>query len=150
MLFRSVRGFRIELGEIEHRLNRHPSVQTSLVLARRQAGQEPQLVAYVQPALTREMVPAPEWFAALQQDLQQDLPGYMVPALFVAVAEWPLTPNGKIDKNALPAAVAPAEEYLAPATETEQVLAEVWAGLLGLAASDISANANFFALGGHS
>ncbi|HVR99166.1 MAG TPA: amino acid adenylation domain-containing protein, partial [Thermoanaerobaculia bacterium] len=131
-----IRGFRIELGEIEAALSAHPGVRQAVVLAR-----ESRLVAYVVGD-----VPA----ADLRQSLRDRLPDYMVPAAFVTLAALPLTPNGKVDRKALPAPEQPASEndYLAPRTPVEEVLAGIWADLLGL--DRVGATDHFFDVGGHS
>jgi amino acid adenylation domain-containing protein len=137
-----VRGFRIELGEIESVLLEHPSVREAVVLARGGADDR-RLVAWV----VGEDVDA----AALRAHLLARLPEYMVPAAFVALDRLPLTRNGKVDRRALPdpdAADLAGAEYVAPRTQTELVLAGLWAELLG--AERVGAADGFFALGGHS
>ncbi|MCG7564124.1 non-ribosomal peptide synthetase [Pseudoalteromonas sp. McH1-42] len=152
-----IRGFRIELGEIEHRLNQLEDIALSQVLARTLADGQQQLVAYVQPCLTCETAQdeaqQASWIADIKTRLGQQLPAHMVPGLFVVMPQWPLTPNGKIDKKALPAPDAlqqSSAQYVAPETELACLLAGLWAELLGLEQDQISATANFFELGGHS
>ncbi|TMP30778.1 non-ribosomal peptide synthetase [Pseudoalteromonas rubra] len=152
-----IRGFRIELGEIEHRLNQLEDVALSQVLARTLADGQQQLVAYVQPCITCETTQdetqQAAWISDIKLRLGQQLPAHMVPGLFVVMPQWPLTPNGKIDKKALPAPDAlqqSSAQYVAPETELAQLLASLWADLLGLEQDKISATANFFELGGHS
>jgi amino acid adenylation domain-containing protein len=142
-----VRGYRIELGEIEVALARHSRVAQAAVLARPGPGGEQRLVAYV---VGREGA-APE-AAELREHLRQHLPDYMVPALFVPLPQFPLTPNGKLDRRALP---APAEvsqgssvSFSAPQTTSEQLVAAVWRELLGV--ERIAVKDNFLDLGGHS
>ncbi|MBD2814424.1 amino acid adenylation domain-containing protein [Xenorhabdus sp. Flor] len=139
-----IRGFRIEPGEIEARLVEYPAIREAVVLALGE-GQDKQLVAYV---LTQEN----EGLAArLREHLSARLPDYMVPVAFVRLDEFPLTPNGKLDRRALP---APGEDafarqvYEAPLGEMEIVLATLWRELLGI--ERISRHDSFFALGGHS
>ncbi|PHM49273.1 non-ribosomal peptide synthetase [Xenorhabdus miraniensis] len=139
-----IRGFRIEPGEIEARLVEYPAIREAVVLALGE-GQDKQLVAYV---LTQEN----DGLAArLREYLSARLPDYMVPVAFVRLDEFPLTPNGKLDRRALP---APGEDafarqvYEAPLGEMEIILATLWRELLGI--ERISRHDSFFALGGHS
>jgi amino acid adenylation domain-containing protein/non-ribosomal peptide synthase protein (TIGR01720 family) len=142
-----VRGFRIELGEIEAVLGTHPAVRENAVVAREEAPGDKRLVAYVvqQEGVQLELT-------GLRAFLKERLPDYMVPSAFVILARLPVTPNGKLDRRALP---APAEgrlqrgdAYLAPATPTERLLANIWAEVLGI--DRVSRNDNFFELGGDS
>nr|WP_081348047.1 non-ribosomal peptide synthetase [Photorhabdus luminescens] len=139
-----IRGFRVEPGEIEARLVEHPAVSESVVLALGQ-GQDQRLVAYV-------VVPADEGLANnLRTHLSVTLPDYMVPSAFVRLDAFPLTPNGKLDRRALPAPDNEAfarQIYEAPQGETEIALAAIWCELLGI--EQISRYDNFFTLGGHS
>ncbi len=142
-----LRGFRIELGEIEDGLVRHPDVQQATVVLREDRPGDAKLVAYL---VTGAATPAP---ADLRAHLKTLLPEYMVPTVYVSMRELPLTPSGKIDRKALPApdgasAVAQGGEFTAPATKGEQILADIWAELLGL--GRVSVTDDFFALGGHS
>jgi amino acid adenylation domain-containing protein len=139
-----LRGFRIEPGEVEAELLRHPAVAAAAAMVRSGAA-GPRLVAYVVP---RAGVSAPD-AAALRAFLAGTLPEHMVPAAFVAMEALPLTGSGKTDRNALPEPDADAgAEYVAPRTQTEQVLAAVWAELLGVARVGVADG--FFDLGGHS
>ncbi|MDO3410236.1 amino acid adenylation domain-containing protein [Saccharibacillus sp. CPCC 101409] len=140
-----IRGFRIELGEIETALLEHPGVKETIVLAKEDEAGGKYLCAYT---ASPEPVPQRE----LREHLAARLPDYMVPSYFVRLEVMPLTPNGKIDRRALPEpqpgeAVSGAE-YAAPATETEIRIAEVWQAVLG--AGRIGRGDNFFDLGGHS
>ncbi|HVR99644.1 MAG TPA: non-ribosomal peptide synthase/polyketide synthase, partial [Thermoanaerobaculia bacterium] len=131
-----VRGFRIELGEIESVLRSHPEVRECVVVAREV------LVAYV--------VGTSEW-EALRGHLGRKLPDYMVPAVFVALDALPLTTSGKVDRRALPAperALEAGERYVAPSDPTEELLAGVWAEVLGV--DRVGVDEDFFSLGGHS
>lgn len=153
-----IRGFRIEMGEIEHRISQHPDVDSAQVLVRGGENDSQMLVAYVKSSLTREM----DEKALLQQEqllknelraeIGRALPDYMVPAAFVIVVRWPLSPNGKIDKNALPEPDGPCVvgAYLAPETDTEKFLTQIWSRLLNIDSGKISIDKCFFALGGHS
>jgi amino acid adenylation domain-containing protein len=140
-----LRGFRIELGEIASVLRQHPAIQDSTVLLREKQPGNPRLVAYLitPEAPTRE---------ELRTFLRQTLPEYMVPAAFVALAEWPLTPSGKVDRAALPdpeqEQIGPAHEYVAPRTATEEALARISAELLHI--ERVGIFDNFFEVGGHS
>ncbi|HYG65957.1 MAG TPA: amino acid adenylation domain-containing protein [Thermoanaerobaculia bacterium] len=142
-----VRGFRIELGEIESVLSSAAGVRESVVLARPDGPGGPRLVAYVVPA-AGEKPAATE----LRELLQQRLPDYMVPAVFVTLDSLPLTPNSKVDRRALPAPAglhpAPGTAYLAPRTPGEEILASIWAEVLGV--ERVGLRDNFFELGGHS
>ncbi len=141
-----IRGFRIEPGEIEAILERHPDVRCAAVVDRIDARGEKRLVAYVEGAAEEPDV------AGLRSALTEYVPAYMVPSAYVIVDELPYTPNGKLAHDALPAPdwdqARAGEAFVAPRTETERRLAEIWSTLLGVA--DIGVGDNFFALGGHS
>ena len=138
-----VRGFRIEIAEIESHLRRDARVREALVLLREDAVGGKRLVAY---AATEEGASA----ADLQEALRQTLPDYMVPEFFVLLDRLPTTPNGKVDRRALPAPEWHSTQHLhvAPAGPVEVVLAEIWSDLLDC--GPVGRNDNFFALGGHS
>ncbi|HEY4326481.1 MAG TPA: amino acid adenylation domain-containing protein [Mucilaginibacter sp.] len=138
-----IRGFRIELGEIENVLNQSALVKQGVVLAKADKQGTKRLVGYVVPEKTFSK---PE----IQNYLNTKLPEYMVPAIWVELEQIPLTPNGKIDKRALPdpEMTDRTVEYTAPQTETEQALADIWQELLGIERPGIYHN--FFELGGHS
>lgn len=142
-----IRGCRIELGEIEATLQGHEAVREALVLTRADTRGQPQLVGYVLPQQGK--APSAEELIAF---LRAKLPAYMVPSALVVVAAWPLTPNGKIDRKALPAPTTrvteTAAEQLAPQTAMEQSVAKIWADVLGREA--VAREENFFDLGGHS
>jgi amino acid adenylation domain-containing protein/FkbH-like protein len=141
-----LRGFRIEPAEIEAALAKHPDVRQCLVLAREDEPGLKRLVAYV---VTRNSEPVSE--DTLSNHLRQSLPDYMVPSAFVLLQEFPLTPNGKIDRKALPAPERQHEsldQYVAPRDAVEARLAAIWAEVLHV--HPVSATADFFALGGHS
>ncbi|HKV91741.1 MAG TPA: amino acid adenylation domain-containing protein [Candidatus Angelobacter sp.] len=142
-----IRGFRIEPQEIEVVLNQRPGIRESAVVAQSRASEEKQLVAYVVP------VPGVHLdIKALRNDLGLQLPAYMLPAAIIVLEALPLTPNGKLDRRALPTpeeAMEPgAEKDGGPSKATEEILAGVWAEVLGLA--EVGVNQNFFELGGHS
>ncbi|MET0400102.1 MAG: phosphopantetheine-binding protein, partial [Longimicrobiaceae bacterium] len=140
-----VRGFRIEPGEVEAALLGHPGVREALVMARED---EPgaRLVAYV-VADAAAGEPAVE---ALRAHLAERLPEHMVPAVFVVLDAFPLTPHGKTDRRALPAPETNSAEdtYVAPRTATEERLAATWADVLR--AGRVGVHDSFFDLGGHS
>jgi amino acid adenylation domain-containing protein len=146
-----IRGFRIESGEIEAVLRQHPAVQQAIVMAREDEEEIPQkgkyLVAFVIPH--EQHTPTT---SSLYHFLKRKLPEYMVPSAFMLVKAFPLTPNGKVDRQALPAVdtARPAleEAFLAPRNPVEEVLAGIWADVLGL--ERVGVQDNFFALGGHS
>ncbi|WP_338910436.1 non-ribosomal peptide synthase/polyketide synthase [Mycetohabitans rhizoxinica] len=139
-----IRGFRIEPGEIEACLNSHPQVHDALVLTRGD-GDEKRLVAYVRAE------PDDALANTLRAYVAARLPDYMVPGAFVRLDVWPLTPNGKLDRRALPAPDSHAlvhQVYEAPQGELETALAAIWAELLGV--ERVGRHDSFFALGGHS
>ncbi|KST68574.1 amino acid adenylation domain-containing protein [Mastigocoleus testarum] len=141
-----IRGFRVELGEIEAVLSQHSGVRESVIATQKDTLGNQSLVAYV---------------TLLQQSLNLDdlrsfliakLPEYMVPSAFVELETLPLTPNGKVNRSALPTpditAFTRSNQFIAPHTPTQELLATIWAEVLGL--KQIGIHDNFFALGGHS
>jgi len=150
-----IRGFRIEPGEIEAALAAHPEIQEAAVVPRRDAPGEARLAAYVVP----HAAPAPA-AAELRAFLAARLPAHLVPAHFVALTALPLSPNGKLDRAALPAPQAAAGDSArpaglgddgaagAPATPAEAELGRIWSAILGVPA--VASDDNFFALGGDS
>jgi amino acid adenylation domain-containing protein len=141
-----LRGFRIELGEIESALSQYEGVDAALVVVREDSSGDQKLVAYV--IATEENSPRAE---ELRNYLRERLPTYMIPAAFVALSAFPLLPNGKVDRNALPEPDAGSlvkDEYVAPETPHEIKVAEIWAEVLGV--DRIGRSDNFFDLGGHS
>jgi amino acid adenylation domain-containing protein len=141
-----IRGHRIECGEVEAALLAHPGVREAVVVARDAGAGERRLVAYLVAAAGR-----PPTTTELRAHLRRSLPGYMVPDAFVGLDALPHTPNGKLDRAALPAPEGRPDldaAYAAPRTPTEGVLAALWAELLGI--DRVGAHDNFFDLGGHS
>jgi amino acid adenylation domain-containing protein len=142
-----VRGFRIELGEVEAELGRCAGVRESVVVVREDAQGSARLVAYVVPDEGVTLA-----VSELRQSLGRRLPEYMVPSLFVMLEALPLTPNGKVDRRALPApdatdATRP-DHYVAPQTPAEEIVADIFAQVLGV--ERVGITDNFFELGGHS
>ncbi|WP_414586468.1 amino acid adenylation domain-containing protein [Scytonema sp. PCC 10023] len=139
-----IRGFRIEVGEIEAILAKHPYVQEVVVLAQKDVSGEQRLVAY--------LVSSELSISELRHFLSEKLPDYMVPSAFVFLEALPLTPNGKVDRLALPVPDFTrshlAKAFVAPRSESEKVLAEIWAQVLGI--ERVGIHDNFFELGGHS
>jgi amino acid adenylation domain-containing protein len=142
-----VQGYRIELGEIETVLERHPAVRAAVVTAHGERHGDKRLVAYVvadgEPAGTHAM---------LRAYLEEKLPRYMVPPLFIPLERLPLTANGKVDRKALPAPTEPGTQreraFEAPVDELERTLAGLWEEVLGV--SRVGRHDSFFELGGHS
>ncbi len=170
-----IRGFRIELGEIETALNSHPQVRESVAIAREDIPGDKRLVAYFVPecrgeAFARKILPQTDSLSAqmlrpykngtfsaptsseLRRFLKERLPEYMVPSAFVTLDALPQTPNGKIDRRALPAPSEMAAElqnnFVAPRDIWELQLAQIWEKVLNLNA--VGVKDNFFEIGGHS
>ncbi|MFJ9382080.1 condensation domain-containing protein, partial [Streptomyces sp. NPDC101455] len=142
-----VRGYRIEPGEIETVLAGHDRIRTAVVVARGDDADR-RLVAYLVPAGQGESSPS---VGDLRAYAGERLPDFMVPSVFVELAALPLTPNGKVDRAALPEpdGIRPdLDGFLAPATATEELLAGIWAQVLGV--DRVGIHDNFFELGGHS
>ncbi|MET9678623.1 amino acid adenylation domain-containing protein, partial [Streptomyces sp. NPDC006482] len=134
-----VRGFRVELGEVEAALAEHPAVAQAAV-----AAQDDRLVGYV--VARHDLTARP---AELAAHLRERLPDYLVPTVFMVLDALPLTPNGKLDRAALPVPdAAPAGSGQVPRTPQEQILAELFAEVLGV--QRVSVDDDFFELGGHS
>ncbi|PSB59204.1 type I polyketide synthase [Chamaesiphon polymorphus] len=142
-----IRGFRIELGEIEAAITQNERVREAVVIVREDEPGDVRLVAYVVPAGTQSID-----IAELRASLKQQLPDYMVPATCVSLAAMPLTPNGKIDRKALPAPTAAnlgaRQSFVAARTATEAILTEIWQEILRL--ESVGVEDNFFDLGGNS
>ncbi|WP_373635707.1 MupA/Atu3671 family FMN-dependent luciferase-like monooxygenase [Yoonia sp. SS1-5] len=146
-----VRGYRIELGEIETRLEAVPDVTQAVVMAREDTPGDTRLVAYMTTS-------GPTDDSKLRTHLAADLPAYMIPAHFVTLPAFPLTPNKKVDRKALPKPIAArpapppkpvvAATPTAAGTDVVDAMTQIWSGILGVA--KIGPDDNFFALGGHS
>ncbi len=143
-----IRGYRIELEEIEVALLAHPALKETAVLARSDHGEEKRLVGYV---LTEEGFETPT-FTELRDFLLETLPEFMAPAVIVFLDDFPRTPNGKVDRKALPEPGSERPElesdFQAAESGAETVLAQIWADVLGL--GEVGVNDNFFELGGDS
>jgi len=142
-----IRGFRVELGEIEAVFGHHPTVREAVVIAREDTPGDKRLVAYIHPH--EGETPST---SELRSFIAEKLPENMVPSAFVVMDEFPLTPNGKVDRKALPApdSVRPdlKDAYVAPRTPLEEVMVEIWTSVLGI--DEVGVDDNFFELGGHS
>uniref|UniRef100_UPI000A6F2398 non-ribosomal peptide synthetase n=1 Tax=Rhodococcus marinonascens TaxID=38311 RepID=UPI000A6F2398 len=140
-----VRGFRIELGEIDTVLHAHPRVRTALTVARTAPSGDAVLVSYVLPTAGQRLATA-----ELKDYAGERLPTYMVPAAIVVLDEIPMTPAGKINRQALPAPefLSTGTEFRAPVNPVEQAVARVFADVLGV--ERISLDSSFFDLGGNS
>ncbi len=142
-----VRGYRIELGEIEAALSAHPAVRQAVVMGREAGPADVRLVAYL------AFEPGEDLTASdVRRFLRKQLPDYMIPSVVAAVDAVPLTPNGKVDRAALPDpfrhAVQTTRDFVAPEAGDEQVMAEIWREILQV--ERVGAEDNFFELGGHS
>jgi len=145
-----IRGFRVELGEIEETLVTHPKVKEALVMARNDMTGKPNgealLAAYVITNDNQLQI------SELKELLKEQLPDYMVPSGFVLLDAFPLTPNEKIDRKALPipklGSGKKTDKQQLPRNEIEKIIAGIWQEVLNL--SDVSTDENFFDLGGHS
>ncbi len=140
-----IRGYRIEPGEIERQLTKLENIKEALVVDR-ESGGEKYLCAYV-VSKGNEKLAAVE----LKSALSKNLPQYMIPSYFVQIEKIPLSPNGKVDRKALPEpGVKAGTSYVAPRDDLERGLVNIWCELLGLEKKNIGIDCNFFDLGGHS
>ena len=142
-----LRGFRIELGEIEAVLNEYPGVRESVIISREDVSGDKRLVAYLVAQEDSKLD-----VSALRSYLREKLPEYMLPSAFVLLDSFPLTSNGKLDRNSLPppsdSSISHTSLFLAPSSPIEQTIASVWRQLLHI--DKISVHDKFFDLGGHS
>jgi amino acid adenylation domain-containing protein len=147
-----VRGYRIELGEIEHTLGKQKGIKQAVVIAREDTAGIPRLVAYVVLESGQTGVPDKNLLNEWDKELFAVLPEYMMPDDYVLMDVIPSTPNGKIDRKALPkpdySHINRSEDYVAPRTSNEKLVADIWEELMGL--NKISIFDNFFQLGGRS
>lgn len=144
-----LRGFRIELGEIETALLQHPVVKEAVVIIREDTPNENSLVGYIVAETGEDSL---QVILQLRRFLKQQLPDFIVPTIFMALEAMPLTPNGKVDRKALPEPDASRPEleanYVAPRTPIEQEIADIWTQVLNL--KRVGIYDNFFELGGYS
>jgi thioesterase domain-containing protein len=142
-----VRGFRIELGEVETALDQYPGVRQNVVIAREDVPGDKRLVAYVAVGKGQSLAAN-----ALRKFLEQKLPDYMLPSRFIFLDDLPMTPNGKVDRKALPKPeqleLTEQEEYVAPRNSIESQLVKIWESVLNI--RNVGVKENFFELGGHS
>ncbi len=141
-----IRGFRIELGEIEAEIAQLDSIKDVVVLVRGEQAGEKSIVAYLIADDDRQID-----ITAVRSQLKENLPDYMIPSAFVVLNAFPLLPNGKINRKALPApdqADRVSDGYMAPRTPEEELLSTIWADILKL--DRVGVESNFFDLGGHS
>ena len=142
-----MRGYRIELGEIESRLLEHPGIEGAVVLLREDQPGEKRLAAYLLPSEDQQLE-----IDALRMYLRERLPDYMVPTALVVLDEFPLTPNGKVDRKALPQPakqhLGTGDQFVAPRTDLERLLVRIWEDVLEV--KPVGIRDNFFELGGHS
>jgi len=139
-----LRGYRIEIGEIESRLEEIDGINQAIVILREDTPGDKRLVAYLQASSAVKDV-------EIRADLSSNLPDYMLPAHFVRLEQFPLTPNKKIDRKALPApqrVAAVVQDYAAPTTGHDAQIADIWSRILGI--GKVGARDSFFELGGHS
>jgi len=147
-----IRGYRIETGEIEYQLANEADIKEAVVIARADSQGVNKLVAFVVVDYTGEAPNTATQAQKWKDSLRKSLPDYMVPDSFVIVPAMPLTPNGKIDKKALSkhgdSSVQEEDKYLAPRTDIEKLVADIWIECLGI--KKVGVHDNFFELGGHS
>jgi tyrocidine synthetase-3 len=146
-----VRGFRIEVGEIENQLLAHNDIKEAVVIARKGEKGDICLCAYVVPYSSH--LSGPDFVSGMRAYLAGVLPDYMIPTYFLPIGRIPLTPNGKVDRLALPEPVMqPGEAFAAPRDEIEEKLVKIWAGVLNLSKSPgaVGIDDDFFERGGHS
>ncbi len=140
-----IRGYRVELGDIESQLLTHHAIKEAVVVLReKKQGDQKYLCSYFVSDLN-----LPE--SLLREHLVERLPDHMIPSYFVRLEKIPTTPNGKLDKKALPAPeIKKGEDHLPPGDKVEEKMVEIWAEVLSLEKDKIGINDNFFQLGGHS
>jgi len=140
-----VRGFRIEPGEIENVLVNHADIKQTVIVVREDTPGDTRLVAYYLSVDDEIQT------TQLRKHLRAQLPDYMIPQHFIYMEEFPLTPNGKIDRKSLPTPFntdSNQDDYVAPESENEKIMAKIWQDVLNI--EKVGVNDNFFELGGHS
>ncbi|MCP5046968.1 MAG: amino acid adenylation domain-containing protein, partial [bacterium] len=139
-----IRGFRVETAEIESELLQHGHIREAVIIPKEHEDGSKYLCAYI---VAGDEIPVSQ----LRDYLQDRLPGYMIPTYIMQLEQMPLTPNGKIDRKALPDPERQeAHRYIAPGNEMEEKMAEIWSEILGLSSDRIGINDDFFQSGGHS
>lgn len=142
-----IRGFRIELGEIESALVTHPAVREAVTSVREERPGDARLAAYIVTNPGQEIT-----ITEVRKHLRSSLPEYMIPQHLVELDALPMTPNGKVDRNALPSPMvgghSQADDFVAPTTDTEKTIAAIWQQVLDR--EQVGIHDNFFDLGGHS
>lgn len=140
------------MSEIEAVLSQHLAVRETVVIAREDVPDDKYLVAYIVPNQEQILMEDGQSFAyLLRQFLKEKLPEYMVPRAYMLLESLPLTPNGKVDRHALPIPETITfnhQDYVAPRSQVEELLAQIWAKVLGK--EQVGIHDNFFELGGHS
>ncbi len=145
-----VRGYRIELGEIEQLINAEPQVHDALVMVKPGTADDVRIIAYVVAEQSLRAEDEPAFITELEQSLAHKLPDFMLPSGWVMLEHFPLNANGKVDRQALPEPdqADHQTQYVAPQSELEAQLCEIWQQLLGV--ERVGVTDNFFNLGGHS
>ncbi|MGD2091035.1 MAG: amino acid adenylation domain-containing protein [Candidatus Aminicenantes bacterium] len=139
-----IRGYRIELGEIESRLLKNKGIKAAVVSMPEDQAGDKYLCSYIVAENENVM-------SGLRESLSKELPAYMVPTYFVQLDKIPLTPNGKVDQDALPApGIQEKKDYAPPQDNIERKLQDIWSGVLGIEKEKIGIHDHFFHLGGHS
>jgi amino acid adenylation domain-containing protein len=142
-----VRGHRVEMGEIEAAIMQDARIKHCVAIVREDKRADRRIVAYLECSEGAAIE-----IEELRKKLKAELPEYMLPASFVVLERWPLTPNGKLDRKSLPAPEQTRGElevvYVEPRTPTEELIAEIWSQVLGV--ERVGIHDNFFDLGGHS
>jgi acyl carrier protein len=135
-------GYRIELGEIEQQLLEHESIKEAVVMARERGGDKYLVAWYV----AETEIAA----ATLKDFLAGRIPAYMLPSQYLQLKELPLSPNGKLDRKALPEPKSLLEKYARPINETHKEIVAIWASILNIDEDKIGIHTNFYELGGNS